>query len=197
MVSDPLHLLEICAVSDGAAAVILGSEDQARRAGGPMIQVAASAIATGRFGDPAARIPTVGSTPRPGVPHTSEVVSAVQRAWDLAGIGAADVDLVEIADNTAWHILAWPELFGFFAPGESDRMLTAGEMTIGGRLPVNPSGGFLSFGEATTAQALMQVCELAWQLKGQAGERQVEGARIAMSAVLGLGANGGSIVLKR
>ena len=131
------------------------------------------------------------------MPHTSEVVTAVHRAWDLAGIGAEDVDLVEIADNTAWHILAWPELFGFFAPGEGDRMLTAGEMTIGGRLPVNPSGGFLSFGEATTAQALMQVCELAWQLKGHAGERQVEGARIAMSAVLGPGANGGSIVLKR
>lgn len=197
MVSDPLHLLEICAVSDGAAAVILGSEAQAGRAGGPMIEVAASAIATGRFGDPAARIPTVGSTPRPGVSHTSEVVSAVQKAWTLAGIGAGDIDLVEIADNTAWHILAWPELFGFFEPGQADRMLLSGEMTLGGRLPVNPSGGFLSFGEATTAQALIQVCELAWQLQGRAGERQVEGARIAMSAVLGLGANGGSVVLKR
>ncbi len=197
MVSDPLHLLEICAVSDGAAAVILGSEAQARRAGGPMIQVAASVIATGRFGDPAARIPTVASTPRPGVSHTSEVVSAVHRAWELAGIGAADVDLIEIADNTAWHVLAWPELFGFFAPGEGDRMLAAGQLQVGGRLPVNPSGGFLSFGEATTAQALMQVCELAWQLRGQAGARQVAGARVAMSAVLGLGANGGSIVLKR
>ena len=197
MVSDPLHLLEICAVSDGAAAVILGSEAQARRAGGPMIQVAASAIATGRFGDPAARIPTVASTPRPGVSHTSEVVSAVHRAWELAGIGAADVDLIEIADNTAWHVLAWPELFGFFAPGEGDRMLAAGQLQVGGQLPVNPSGGFLSFGEATTAQALMQVCELAWQLRGQAGARQVAEARVAMSAVLGLGANGGSIVLKR
>lgn len=197
MVSDPLHLLEICAVSDGAAAVVLGSEEQARRAGGPMIQVASSVIATGQFGDPAARIPTVGSTPRPGIANTSEVVSAVHRAWSLAGIGAEDVDLIEIADNTAWHILAWPELFGFFEPGESDQMLATGQLTLGGRLPINPSGGFLSFGEATTAQALMQVCELSWQLQGRAGGRQVEGARVAMSAVLGLGANGGSIVLKR
>ena len=121
----------------------------------------------------------------------------MHRAWELAGIGAADVDLIEIADNTAWHVLAWPELFGFFAPGEGDRMLAAGQLQVGGQLPVNPSGGFLSFGEATTAQALMQVCELAWQLRGQAGARQVAEARVAMTAVLGLGANGGSIVLKR
>ena len=197
VVSDPLHLLEICAVSDGAAAVILGTEAQARRAGGPMIQVAASAIATGTFGDPAARIPTVSATPRPGVPHTSEVVSAVRRGWEIAGVGPGDIDLIEIADNTAWHILAWPEFFGFHAPGESDRRLADGEFEIGGSLPINPSGGFLSFGEATTAQALMQVCELGWQLRGQAGGRQVPDARIAMSAVLGLGANGGSVVLKR
>ncbi len=197
VVSDPLHLLEICAVSDGAAAVILGSEAQARRAGGPMIQVAASAIATGRFGDPAARIPTVGSTPRPGVSHTSEVVAAVHRAWELAGIGATDIDLIEIADNTAWHILAWPELFGFYDAGRGDWMLDNGQLEIDGELPVNPSGGFLSFGEATTAQALLQICELAWQLRGQAGARQVADAKVAMSAVLGLGANGGSVVLKR
>jgi acetyl-CoA acetyltransferase len=197
MVSDPLRLLEICAVSDGAASVILGSEEQARRAGGPLIQVAGSAIATGQFGDPATRIPMVGSTPRPGVAHTSEVVGAVQKAWKQASIGPDDVDLLELADNTAWHVLAWPEMLGFFEPGESDRRLAGGDLQVGGRLPINPSGGFLSFGEATTAQALLQICELFWQLRGQAGGRQVENARIAMSAVLGLGANGGSVVLKR
>lgn len=197
MVSDPLRLLEICAVSDGAASVILGSEAQARRSGGPLIQVAGSAIATGQFGDPATRIPMVGSTPRPGVAHTSEVVGAVQKAWKAASIGPEDVDLLELADNTAWHVLAWPEMLGFFESGESDRRLAAGDLQVGGRLPINPSGGFLSFGEATTAQALLQICELFWQLRGQAGGRQVENARIAMSAVLGLGANGGSVVLKR
>jgi acetyl-CoA acetyltransferase len=69
-------------------------------------------------------------------------------------------------------------------------------MAGNGDLALNPSGGFLSFGEATTAQALLQVCELTWQLRGQAEGRQVENARVAMSAVLGLGANGGSVVLK-
>lgn len=197
MVSDPLHLFEICAVSDGAAAVILGTEEQALRAGGPMIKVASSAVATGQFGDPAARIPAVASTPREGVPHTSEVVGAARRAWDLAGVGPEDVDLIELADNTAWHVLAWPELLGFHPPGESDRRLAEGAFAIDGALPVNPSGGFLSFGEATTAQALMQICELNWQLRSEAGQRQVPDAKVAMSAVLGLGANGAAVVLQR
>ncbi|HVE26895.1 MAG TPA: lipid-transfer protein [Sporichthya sp.] len=199
MVADPLHLLEICAVSDGAAAVVLGSEDAARRLGVPLVEVAGSAIATGRFGDPAVRVPTVSqnaSSGGPTVQHTSEVGGAVARALEAAGVGTADVDVLELADNTAWHVLAWPENFGFLEPGQADWMLERGELGIEGKLPINPSGGFLSFGEATTAQGVLQVCELVWQLRGQADGRQVPHARIGQTAVLGLGANGASIVLK-
>ena len=195
MVSDPLHLLEICPVSDGAAAVILGSEKFARRAGKKMVHVAGCAIATGQFGDPARRIPSVSSTVRPGVSNTSEVVTAVERAMTMAGIGHDDIDLIEMADNSAWHLLAWPEQFGFYEAGKGDWMLETGKLDINGSLALNPSGGFLSFGEATTAQAVLQVCELTWQLRGQASGHQVPGARVGMSAVLGLGANGGSVIL--
>lgn len=198
LVADPLHLLEICPVSDGAAAVILVSDEVAQRMEGKPVAVAGCAIGSGRFGDPARRIPTVGGTVRPGVPHTSEVVSAVERALAIAGVKPTDVDVLEMADNTAWHILAWPELFGMHTPGESDHLLDEGALEIGaGRLAINPSGGFLSFGEATTAQALMQVCEVTWQLRGEAEGRQVPNARVGMTAVLGLGANGGSVVLRR
>ena len=196
MVADPLHLLEICPVSDGAAAVILGIENFAKRAGNKAIKVAGCAVATGQFGDPARRIPTVSSNVLPGVPHTSEVVTAVQRACEMAGIGPEDVDVLEMADNTAWHLLAWPELFGFYEPGMGDWMLNNGKLGIGGELSVNPSGGFLSFGEATTAQAVLQICELTWQLRGEAEGHQVPDAKVGMSAVLGLGANGGSVILK-
>jgi acetyl-CoA acetyltransferase len=196
IVADPLHLLEICAVSDGAAALILGSADYARRAGNKLVEVAGCAVATGRFGDPARRIPTISTNAREGVPHTSEVVTAVERAYEMAGIGPREVDVLEMADNTAWHVLAWPELFGMVEPGQSDWMLDHGGFAIGGRIALNPSGGFLSFGEATTAQAVMQICELTWQLRGQAEGHQVADARIGMSAVLGLGANGGSVILK-
>ena len=194
-VSDPLHLLEICAVSDGAAAVVLGSEEQARRLGVPMVRVAGSAVATGRFGDPAVRIPTVAMNADPAVQHTSEVGGAVHAAREAAGVAPGDVDVLEMADNSAWHVLAWPEIFGFLEPGQADGMLARGELGIGGTLPINPSGGFLSFGEATTAQGVLQVCELAWQLRGQADGRQVPGARVGQTAVLGLGANGASVVL--
>ena len=187
---------EICAVSDGAAAVVLGSEAQARQRGGRLIQVAGCAIATGQFGDPALRIPNVASPAHTATPHTSEVVGAVQRALAMAGVGPQDIDLLEMADNTAWHLLAWPELFGFYEAGQGDWMLAQGELDIDGRCPVNPSGGFLSSGEATTAQGVLQVCELVWQLRGQAQGRQVQGARLGMSAVLGLGANGASVILK-
>jgi acetyl-CoA acetyltransferase len=196
VVSDPLHILEICAVSDGAAAVVLGSEDEARRHGGKLLQVAGCATATGRFGDPAVRVPVVSMASGGATPHTSEVVGAVRRAFDMAGLGAQDVDFLEMADNTAWHLLAWPEFFGFFEPGQSDWMLEHGELDLDGHLPLNPSGGFLSFGEATTAQGVLQVCELAWQLRGQAEGRQVPDARVGMTAVLGLGANGASVILK-
>lgn len=196
MVADPLHLLQICPVSDGAAAIILGSAAWMKRSGRAAVEVAGCAIATGSFGDPARRIPTIAATVRDGVTHTSEVGNAVYRACEMAGIGPGDVDVLEMADNTAWHILAWPEQFGFYEPGKGDWMLEHGELGIGGKLPINPSGGFLSFGEATTAQAVLQICELAWQLRGQAEGHQVERARVGMSAVLGLGANGGSVILK-
>ncbi|MHA6721901.1 lipid-transfer protein [Sphingomonas sp. RS2018] len=195
MVADPLHLLQICPVSDGAAAVVLGSEAAMKRHGGKAIRVAACVAATGQFGDPARRIPTISSTVRPGVSHTSEVATAVSRAFEMAGVGQGDIDLLEMADNTAWHLLAWPEIFGFHEAGMSDRLLADGHFAIDGRLPLNPSGGFLSSGEATTAQAVLQMCELTWQLRGAAEGHQVDGAKVAMSAVLGLGANGGSVIL--
>jgi acetyl-CoA acetyltransferase len=195
-VSDPLRLLEICAVSDGAAALILGTKEQARRLGVPLVQVAGSAVATSCFGDPALRIPAVATSPVEGVPHTSEVAGAARRALELAGMGPVDIDFIELADNSAWQVLAWPEMLGFFEPGQSDWMLEHGEMSIEGRLPVNPSGGFLSFGEATTAQGVLQVCELTWQLRRQAPGRQVPKAGTGLAAILGLGGNGASIVLK-
>lgn len=195
-VSTPLHLLEICAVSDGAAALILGSEAEARRLGVPLIEVAGSAIATGRFGDPAVRIPTVAMNADSGAQHTSEVAGAVSAALGAADMEPGDVDFLEIADNTAWHVLAWPEMFGFLEPGQSDWMIEHDHFAVNGKLPINPSGGFLSFGEATTAQGVLQVCELTWQLRQQASGRQVPGARVGLSAVLGLGANGASVILK-
>jgi len=81
--------------------------------------------------------------------------------------------------------------------GEAAKLLRAGETKVGGRIPVNPSGGLACFGEAVPAQALAQVCELTWQLRGQAGERQVAGAKVGITANQGLFGHGSSVIVKR
>jgi len=84
---------------------------------------------------------------------------------------------------------------GFCGEGESEKLLDAGETALGGRLPVCPSGGFSSFGEATMAQGILQIVEVTWQLRGTAGARQVEGARKAITEVYGAQANNSACIL--
>ena len=127
----------------------------------------------------------------------SEAALAVGQALEAAGVGPRELDLVELQDNTVYYELAFPEEWGLCEPGESERLVEKGETLPTGRLPINPSGGFLCFGEATTAQGLFQVCELTWQLRGEAGPRQVPDARVGLAQTLGLGGNGTAVVLKR
>ncbi len=195
IVSYPLHLLEICPVSDGAAAVVLCSPEAARRRTTKPVWVAASAVATASFDDGITR--GVGGPGPSGPTHHSEAKRAVEKALRGAGIGQKDIDFVELQDNTVYYELAFPEEWGFCEPGEAEHLMETGETMPTGKLPINPSGGFICFGEATTAQGLFQVCELGWQLRGQAGARQVPDAKLGLAQTLGLGGNGTAVVLKR
>lgn len=195
LVSAPLHLYEVCAVSDGAAAAVVCSKKLAKKFAQKPVWVKASTVGTGLFGDPTIRIPELSATPVSGVPAVSECTRTAFRAYEQAGVSPTDVDLVELQDNSVWQELTIPELFGLCKPGESDHLLEAGETAVNGKLPINPSGGFLSFGEATTAMGVWQVCEIAWQIRGQAGQRQVPGARIGLSQCLGLEGNGAVTIL--
>jgi len=195
MVSYPLRLFEICPVSDGAAAVVICSAEAARKRTTKPVWVAGSAVATARFDDGIPR--GLGSwAPPGGKAYHSEAAGAVKKALDGAGIGPKDVDFVELQDNTVYYELSFPEDWGMCEPGEAESLLEAGETTPVGKMPINPSGGFQSFGEATTAQGIFQVCEVAWQIRGDAGGRQVPDAKIGMSQTLGLGGNGAAVVLK-
>ena len=196
LVSYPLRLFELCAVSDGAAAVVLCSADLARKRTTKPLWVAASTVATARFDDGIPR-GLAGTVPPSGRAWHSEAESAVRGALAKAGVGHKDVDFLELQDNTVYYELAFPEEWGFCEPGESESLLERGETLPGGKLPINPSGGFLSFGEATTAQGLFQVCELGWQLRGDAGARQVPDAKVGLSQTIGLGGNATAVVLKR
>ncbi len=190
----PLHLFEICAVSDGAAAVILCSAEKAKQLSAKKVWVAGSAVATARFDDGITR--GIGGIAPAGITHHSEAKAAVHKAMNAAGVGPKDIDFVELQDNTVYYELAFPEEWGFCEPGQSEWMLEHDETIPTGKLPINPSGGFISFGEATTAQGLFQICELGWQLRGEAGARQVPNAKVGLCQTIGLGGNATAVVLK-
>ena len=195
MVSDPLRLFEICPVSDGAAAAIICSAEKARQLTQNPVWVAGSAVATMRADDGLPR-GLAGVLPT-GPTHHSEAAIAVSKALAQAGASPKDLDLVELQDNTVYYELAFPEDWGLCERGEAESLLEAGETLPTGKMPINPSGGFLCFGEATTAMGVFQVCELTWQLRGEAGKRQVPNAKLGLGQTLGLGGNGTAVVLKR
>ena len=194
-VSDPLRLFEICPVSNGAAAAIICSAAMARRFTRKPITVATSTVATISFDD---ALPRSLAGPVPSGPsfHT-EAKSAVMRAFERSGIGPSEISFTELQDNTCYYELAFPEEWGLCAEGEAESLVEAGETAPTGRMPINPSGGFVSFGEATTAMGVFQIAELTWQLRGEAGARQVPNARVGLAQTNGLGGNATAAILKR
>ncbi len=195
LVADPLRLYEICATRDGAAAAIVCSMDVARRYTSTPIRVAAVALASALHGDPTLKLGTLCASVGEDVPLLSDSHTSARRAYEMAGIGPEDLDFVEVPDNSSWHYLQYIETMGLCEPGEADHMLEKGETLIGARLPVCPSGGASSFGEAVSAQGLLQIYELVTQLRGAAGARQVEGARVGMSQTYGQLGNASAAIL--
>jgi len=157
--------------------------------------VAASGIATSLVGDGTPK--GVSEVAAPEHAEHSEVTEAVRRACVAAGMGPEDLSFLELQDNTPYYELSFPEEWGIVEAGQMESLHRAGETTPVGRLPINPSGGFQSFGEATTAQGLFQICEVTWQLRGQAGGRQVPNAKAGLAQVIGLGGNAAASILKR
>ena len=200
MVANPLHLLDICATSDGAAAVVLSSMEYAKRKGvSNPVQLRAISTIMPQFPNPVLELPNVASDSVAAVPAPDHgfLESITLACYEEAGIGPEDLDVVEVYDVTTAMELDWYEHIGLCAPGEAERLLNDGDTTLGGRIPVNPSGGLACFGEAVPAQALAQVCELTWQLRGQATGRQVEHASAGITANKGLFSHGSSVLITR
>ncbi len=182
MICPPLTLFMLCSPNEGAAAVVL------ERAGtGTGIRVAGISLRSHLPGSVLGE-----DSPLSGIDDTDitpPTTLAATDAYAQAGLGPDDVDVVECQDtDAARELLAWAEL-GLCPPGGQVALLVAGDTDVGGRIPVNPSGGLLSKGEPLGASALGQVVELVRQLRGQAGGRQVDGARVGLAHVIGRGAN--------
>ena len=198
VIADPLRLLEICATSDGGAAVILSSMAFAKKHTVTPITVAAISTVTPQYPNTVIELPHFAtdsshSVVPPALPFRDSIAAS---AYEEAGIGPEDLDLAEVYDLTSGLELDWYENIGLCKRGEAERLLNDGETTLGGKIPVNPSGGLSCFGEAVPAQALAQVCEVVWQLRGEAKDRQVEGAKIGLTINQGLFGHGSSVIVK-
>ena len=195
LVASPLHLLDICATSDGAAAVVVSSMEFAR--GKKPVRVRGISTVTPQFPNTVIEMPNFATDSAAGLapPALTFRDSIAAAAYEEAGIGPDDLSLAEVYDLSTALELDWYENIGLCKAGEAEKLLHDGDTTIGGRVPVNPSGGLACFGEAVPAQALAQVCEITWHLRGQAGDRQVEGATAGLTVNQGLFGHGSSVIL--
>ncbi|SFS10857.1 lipid-transfer protein [Sphingomonas jatrophae] len=198
MVADPLRLMDICATSDGGAALIVASADYARRIGkGDAPRIAAISTVTPTFASSVIEMPDIATDSAVAADPHSFRAALPRKAYAEAGIGPEDVSVAEVYDLSTALELDWIEDLGLCARGEAAGLTRDGATRIGGRIPINPSGGLACFGEAVPAQAIAQVCELTRQLRGEAGERQVEGAKVGITANQGLFGHGSSVILTR
>jgi acetyl-CoA acetyltransferase len=193
VVCEPLHLWMLCSPNEGAAAVVL----RAAPAGGTGSRVTLEAAAL--------RSHLPGSVLSEGTPLSGladddvepPTTLAARAAYAEAGVAPDDVDVVECQDTDAARELLSYEELGLCPKGDAGKWITEGVTRLGGRVPANPSGGLLSKGEPLGASALGQVVELVTQLRGQAGPRQVDGARLALGHTVGRGANASVVIVRR
>jgi acetyl-CoA acetyltransferase len=200
MVADPLRLLDICATSDGAAALVVCSMDYAAAHGHHQpVTVRGVSTVSPTYPNSVIDLPYLASDSwaASGDGERGYKDSIAGLAYEQAGLGPPDLSVAEVYDLSSAMELDWYEQIGLCAKGDAAALLRSGATTLGGRIPVNPSGGLGAFGEAVPAQAIAQLCELTWQLRGQAGARQVEGAVAGLAINQGLFGHGSCTILTR
>ena len=189
MISYPNTKL-MCSVNvDGSAAAVIATEKKARELGlmGRAVKVRASVLTSDRWQERDLVMPDVNTCTR----------EASAKAYEMAGVGPEDIDLVELHDCFATAEILHYENLGLCGDGEAGRMIDDGEVALGGRTPVNVSGGLLSKGHPLGATGIANIYEVSTHLRGEAGERQVQGARIGMTHVIGLGSACGIHILEK
>ena len=173
-ICEPITLLQCCPSSDGAAAAILTTRDIAKKYTSKPVIIAASALKSGDY-----------SFRWEDITFSDMTHKCANQAYEIAGIGPEDVNVCELHDAFAVNELMHYVELGFCKKGEEVRLLLDGVTELGGRLPVNASGGLLSKGHPVSASGVAQIAEIVWQLRGQAGERQVNNAKVGLAHVIG------------
>ncbi len=175
VIADPLTLLDCSPITDGAAAVVLAPMEVARKYTDAPVKISAS-VATTDY---------ISIHSRPSITTVKANVEAGRKAYRMAGVGPGDIDFVELHDAFSIISLIALEDLGFVEKGQGGKFAEEGQIAIGGKLPVNPSGGLKAKGHPVGATGVGQVVESVIQLRGEAGERQVEGAKRALTHNVG------------
>jgi len=174
MIAQPLQLYDCCPFSDGAAAAVLASADIARKLSDKPVYI----IGIGQAS--AGPLPSQKDITVP----QARLLSARQ-AYKMSGLTPADIDICELHDCFSISELIASECLGFYEFGKGGKAVEKGETVIGGKIPINPSGGLIARGHPIGATGVAQVYEIVKQLRGECGARQVEGAKIGMTDTLG------------
>jgi benzoylsuccinyl-CoA thiolase BbsB subunit len=173
-ICEPITLLQCCPSTDGAAAAVLVSHDLAKKYRNKPVMIAASVLKSGDY-----------SFRWKDMTFSDMTYKCANEAYEMAGLGPKDIDVCELHDAFAVNELQHYVELGFCKRGEEARLIEDGITEISGKLPVNPSGGLLSKGHPISASGVAQVAELVWQLRGQAGKRQVANAKVGLAHVAG------------
>jgi acetyl-CoA acyltransferase len=177
MIAYPNTLYMCCPTGDGAAAAILCSAEKARQLTSKTVWVKASALTSDPWGERDLTFPDINTLTK----------NAAKDAYEQAGLGAKDLDMVELHDCFATAELLHYENLGLCGEGEAGRMIDERRTYNGGEIPVNVSGGLLSKGHPLGATGVANICEVVWHLREEAGPRQVQGAKVGLAHVIGLG----------
>ncbi len=178
-VTDPFTLWHCCPTGDGAAAIVIAAGDLARRSKNEPVRIVASEVTSGIYTDGFRDMTWAELTAR-----------GAKCAYEMAGIGPEEIDVAEIHDAFTIAELMYYEAFGFCERGGAYQFLESGATSLGGKQPVNPSGGLLSRGHPIGATGVAQAVEVTRQLEGRAGKHQVDGARIGLTHATGGGIAG-------
>lgn len=190
VVCEPLRLLMLCAPNEGAAAVVVSAKPQGARP----VRVAAAALRSHHAGSVLGEHTPMSGLASDTAPTPTEM--AARDAYETAGVGPEDLDVVELQDTDSGREILSAEELGLCPRGGGGEWVRRGGGAMTSALPVNPSGGLLSKGEPLGASALGQIVELTWQLRGAAGARQVPAPSVALGHTVGRGANACVVILR-
>jgi len=174
MVADPLTVLHCCPTGDGASAAILCSGDIVKRFSSKPIKIAASVLKSGSYDGGWRDLTT-----------NDQTIRASREAYEMSGIGPEDLDLIELHDCFTIAEIFHYENLGLCKKGEGGRLIDEGITELTGKIPVNPSGGLLAKGHPLGATGVAQIVEIIWQLRGEAGKRQVSNAKTGLAHCVG------------